>query len=287
MSEQKYEIVKFTNNDLELDITISPDEENIWLSKNQIAELFNRDRSVISKHIKKIFEDLECDAKSNVQKMHIPNSDKLVEFYSLDVVIAVGFKTNSKRAIIFRKWANEVLKEYLLTGYVINKDRTLVTNENYVRLINKVESLDERVSNIENNYKPQEFKNSQVFFDGQFYDAYTLIQSIFESANNEIIIIDNYVDRTILDRLVVKKHNVKVIIYTNVNSKLLGKDINAFNLQYGNLDVKYVSNVHDRFIIIDKNKLYHLGYSIKDLGKKIFSINELDSSLIPILLNKI
>ena len=219
--------------------------------------------------------------------MHIPNSDKLVEFYSFDIIIAVGFKTNSKRAIIFRRWANKILKEYLLTGYVINKERSLVTNENYVRLINKVESLDERVSNIENNYKPQEFKNSQLFFDGQLYDAYTLIQSLFESANNEIIIIDNYVDRSILDRLVVKKHNVQVIIYTSINSKLLGRDINTFNSQYGGLDVRYTTNVHDRYIIIDQNKIYHLGHSIKDLGKKIFSISESDSNLIPKLLSNI
>ena len=189
--------------------------------------------------------------KSNVQKMHIPNSDKLVEFYSLDIIIAVGFKTNSKRAIIFRKWTNKVLKEYLLQGYVINEKRSLVTNENYVRLINKVESLDERVSNIENNYKPKEFENSQLFFDGQLYDAYTIIQSLFESANNEIIIIDNYVDRTILDRLVVKKNNVQVIIYTSINSRLLGRDINTFNNQYGRLNVRYSTNVHDRYIIID------------------------------------
>ena len=189
--------------------------------------------------------------KSNVQKMHIPNSDKLVEFYSLDIIIAVGFKTNSKRAIIFRKWTNKVLKEYLLQGYVINEKRSLVTNENYVRLINKVESLDERVSNIENNYKPKKFENSQLFFDGQLYDAYTLIQSLFESANNEIIIIDNYVDRTILDRLVVKKNNVQVIIYTSINSRLLGRDINTFNNQYGRLNVRYSTNVHDRYIIID------------------------------------
>ena len=287
MNNNKYALVKFIDNDLELDITISPEEDNIWLSKNQIAELFDRDRSVISKHIRKIFDDSECDEKSNVQKMHIPNSDKLVEFYSLDIIIAVGFKTNSKRAIIFRKWANKVLKEYLLQGYVINEKRSLVTNENYVRLINKVESLDERVSNIENNYKPKEFENSQLFFDGQLYDAYTLIQSIFELANNEIIIIDNYVDRTILDRLVVKNNNVQVIIYTSINTRLLGRDINIFNSQYGGLDVRYTTNVHDRYIIIDQNKIYHLGHSIKDLGKKIFSISESDKNLIYKLLSNI
>ncbi len=119
----KYEIVKFVDDELELEVNVSPDEDNIWLSKNQISELFGRDRSVISKHIKKIFEDYECEVERNVQKMHIANSDKLVEFYSLDIIIGVGFKVNSKRAIIFRKWANKVLKEYLLKGYVINGEK--------------------------------------------------------------------------------------------------------------------------------------------------------------------
>ena len=113
-------------------------QEAIRSFYHRILLLNLKDRSVISKHIKKILDDYECDEKSNVQKMHIPNLDKLVEFYSLDVIIAVGFKTNSKRAIVFRRWANKILKEYLLTGYVINKERSLVTNENYIRLINKV-----------------------------------------------------------------------------------------------------------------------------------------------------
>ena len=285
---EKYELVKFIDNDLELDITISPEEENIWLSKNQISELFDRDRSVISKHIKKIFQDLECDFKSNVQKMHVANSDKLVEFYSLDVIIAVGFKTNSKRAITFRKWANKVLKEYLFTGYVINSERTVVTNENYVRLINKVESLDKRVSNIENNYIPQVFKISKLFFNGEFYDSYTLIQQIFENASSEIIIIDNYIDRSILDRLVVKGKNVKVLIYTNKSTcKLIDEDISKFNSQYGDLNIKYTKNVHDRYIIIDTNKLYYVGHSLKDLGKKIFLISKLESDFINVLIDKI
>ena len=285
---EKYELVKFIDNDLELDITISPEEENIWLSKNQISELFDRDRSVISKLIKKIFQDLECDFKSNVQKMHVANSDKLVEFYSLDVIIAVGFKTNSKRAITFRKWANKVLKEYLFTGYVINSERTVVTNENYVRLINKVESLEQRVSNIENNYIPQDLKISKLFFDGEFYDSYTLIQQIFESASSEIIIIDNYIDRSILDRLVVKGKNVKVLIYTNKSAcKLIDEDISKFNSQYGDLNIKYTKNVHDRYIIIDTIKFYYVGHSLKDLDKKISSISELDNSFITVLIDKI
>ena len=283
----KYEIVKFVDEEVKLDVNISPLEKTIWINIEQMSVLFERDRSVISKHIKNIFlegellEDSVCAFFA-----HTANDGKIynVKYYNLDVVISVGYRVKSKRGVLFRQWARNIIQDYIIKGYAINEERSLVTNENYVRLINKVESLDERVSNIENNYKPQEFKSSQLFFDGQLYDAYTLIQSIFESANNEIIIIDNYVDRSILDRLVVKKQNVQVIIYTSINSKLLGRDINTFNSQYGGLDVRYTTNVHDRYIIIDQNKIYHLGHSIKDLGKKIFSISESDSNLISKLL---
>ena len=287
MSETKYEVVKFIDDNIELDVNIDPYSETIWLTQSQMSILFGVDISRISRHIKNALNEEEINSQRNLRKTQIANSDKLVYLYDLDVIISVGYRVKSIKGVIFRKWANKVLKEYLLQGYVINEKRSLVTNENYVRLINKVESLDERVSNIENNYKPKEFENSQLFFDGQFYDAYTLIQSLFESANNEIIIIDNYVDRTILDRLVVKKNNVQVIIYTSINSRLLGRDINTFNSQYGKLNVRYTTNVHDRYIIIDQNKIYHLGHSIKDLGKKIFSISESDSNLISKLLSKI
>ena len=283
----KYEIVKFDDDEVKLDINISPLEKTIWINIEQMSLLFERDRSVISKHIKNIFLEGELLENSVCAFFaHTANDGKEynVKYYNLDVVISVGYRVKSKRGVLFRQWANNIIQEYLIKGYAINEERSLVTNENYVRLINKVESLDERVSNIEKEYKQKEFKNSKLFFDGEFYDAYTLIQSLFESANKEIIIIDNYTDRTILDRLVVKKSNVQVIIYTSINSRLLAKDINAFNNQYGGLDVRYTTNVHDRYIIIDQNKLYHLGHSIKDLGKKIFSISELDNNLISVLL---
>ena len=289
----KYEIVKFNNDSVEVDVTVSPFEDTVWLSQEQMALLFNVNVPAVNKHIKNIISEKELDEGSTVSKMEIVRYEgnrrvkRNINIYNLDMIISVGYRVNSVEGIKFRKWANEVLKEYLLRGYIINEERSLVTNENYVRLINKVESLNERVNNIEKEYKPKEFKNSQLFFDGEFYDAYTLIQSLFESAHTEIIIIDNYVDRTILDRLVVKNSNVQVVIYTSINSRLLARDINAFNNQYGRLDVRYTTNVHDRYIIIDQRKLYHLGHSIKDLGKKIFSISESDNNLISVLLNNI
>ena len=289
----KYEIVKFNNDSVEVDVTVSPFEDTVWLSQEQMALLFNVNVPAVNKHIKNIISEKELDEGSTVSKMEIVRYEgnrrvkRNINIYNLDMIISVGYRVNSVEGIKFRKWANEVLKEYLLRGYIINEERSLATNENYVRLINKVESLNERVNNIEKEYKPKEFKNSQLFFDGEFYDAYTLIQSLFESAHTEIIIIDNYVDRTILDRLVVKNSNVQVVIYTSINSRLLARDINAFNNQYGRLDVRYTTNVHDRYIIIDQSKLYHLGHSIKDLGKKIFSISESDNNLISVLLNNI
>ena len=293
---EKYEVIKFKDNEFEMDVNVSPNEETVWLNTEQISILFERDYKTIRKHIINILNEelnesmvvakfektTKYGAMDNKQQTHYIN------YYNLDVIISVGYRVKSKRGISFRRWANQVLKQYLLNGYVINENRTLVTNENYIRLINKVESLDDRLSIVEKQYKPEEYINSKILFNGQFYDAYSLIQSIFEKANKEIIIIDNYVDRTILDRLVNKNKDVKVIIYTNKDKcKLLNRDIEMFNKQYGNLNIKYTDKVHDRYIIIDNNKIYHLGASIKDLGKKIFSMTELESNIIDLLLMKV
>ena len=213
---------------------------------------------------------------------------KSILMYNLDLVLAVGYRVNSKMGIEFRKWANKVLKEYLLKGYVINENRVTVSNENYIELRNEVVNINNRLVKLEDKVFNDEYSLNKIFFNGQYFDAYSLIQQIFESANNEIIIIDNYIDRSILDRLIVKKKSVKVLIYTNINtSKLLGSDIKSYNSQYRGLTVLYTPKVHDRFIIIDRNKLYHLGHSIKDLGKKIFSIIESDSTFIELLLKKL
>lgn len=294
MNEEKYEIVKFVDGELELEVNVSPKEETIWLTQSQMALLFDVDRTRITRHINNIFNENELDEDSNVRKTHFTNNYKPTFLYSLNVIISVGYRVKSKRGILFRIWANKILKEYLIKGYVIDRDRTTVTTENFNNLVVVVNNIysnqittNERLLKLEDKVFDKEYILNKIFYEGQFYDAYTLIQQIFEGANNEIIIIDNYVDRSILDGLVVKKTNVKVIIYTSLQTRLLGKDIDLFNKQYGNLEVKYTTKVHDRYIIIDQEKLYHLGYSIKDLGKKICSISESDTNLIKELLNNI
>jgi len=162
----KYEIVKFNNDSVEVDVTVSPLEETVWLTQEQMALLFNVNVPAINKHIRNIISENELEESSTISKMEIVRYEgnrrvkRNINIYNLDMIISVGYRVNSVEWIKFRRWANKVLKEYLLQGYVINKERSLVTNENYVRLINKVESLNERVSNTENNYKPKEFENS-------------------------------------------------------------------------------------------------------------------------------
>ena len=283
-----YDIVKFIDKEFELEVNVSPEEETVWLSLDEMSALFERDRSVIGKHIKKIYREGELDKNRTWAKnaRHLEDGRIFqVDVYNLDVIIAVGYRVNSKRGTLFRQWANKILKEYLLKGYVINEKRSLITNDNYARLINKVDSLDDRITCLEKDYKTQKVELNKIFYNGEFYDSYTLIQSIFESANNEIIIIDNYIDRTVIDRLVVKKENVRVIIYTNQQTnKIRESDLIMFNKQYGLLEIINTNKVHDRYIIIDKDKLYHLGHSIKDIGKKISTLCILDSSLINYLL---
>ena len=294
MSEEtKYELVKFIDNELELEVSVSPKEETVWMSNSQLSVLFGVKENVINYHIKDIFKKQELVEESTTRKfrvVRIEGSRKVTRqiiYYNLDMIISIGYRVNSKRGIIFRKWANKVLKEYLLKGYAINENRVTVSNENYIELRNEVTSINNRLLKVEDKVLDKEYEINKIFYNGEFYDAYTLIQSIFEKATNEIIIIDNYTDRTILDRLVVKKKEVEVKIYTSINSKLIGRDINTFNNQYGLLEVIYTTKVHDRYIIIDQNKLYHLGHSIKDLGNKIFSISELDSKFIRVLISNL
>ena len=291
--EKNYEIVKFKDEELELDVNVSISEDTVWLSQSDMARLFDVSTDNIGLHIKNILNDGELDESTTEESSVVQTEGnrkvmRRIKIYNLDMIISVGYRVKSKRGTLFRKWATNVLKQYLLNGYAINENRVVVSNENYIELRNEVVSINDRLLKIEDKVFDKEYGLDKLFFNGQFYDAYTLIQSILEKAKKEIIIIDNYIDRSILDRLVFKKKDIKVIIYTNINtSKINDLDINTFNKQYNNLEIINTVKVHDRFIIIDKIKLYHLGASIKDLGCKIFSISELDKEWINILLSKL
>lgn len=291
MKDTNFEIVKFVNSDVELDVSISPKEETVWLSLDEMSILFERDRSVIGKHIRKILNDDELDestCRAKFARHLVDGRIYQIDYYNLDVIIAVGYRVNSKKGTIFRKWATTILKEYLLKGYSLNEDRVSVSNDNYIELKNEVMSINARLLAIEGKIVSKEIPIEKIFFNGEFYDAYSLIQDIFSKANNEIIIIDNYIDKSLLDRLVVKRIDVSVIVYhDDTKSKLTGTDIIAFNKQYGGFRTVNTTKVHDRYVIIDKTLLYHIGASLKDLGKKIFSISESNPNFISLLLDNL
>ena len=272
MQKNKSNLVIYSDGELKLKISVT--DETIWLTQAQLSDIFEKDQSVISRHINNIFKDNEVDEKSNMQKMHIANSDKPVSFYSLDIVLAVGYRTNSSKAIKFRQWATSVLKNYIQNGYVINSDK--ITNDRFVSLENELILLKSKVENISNSLENKTLKPKQgIFYDGQIFDAYVFINDLFKIAVDEIILIDNYIDETVFT-LFSKYPNIKIKIYTKIISKQLKLDLQKYKTQYQNIELLEFKNSHDRFLILDKKEIYHIGASLKDLGKKWFAFSKFD-----------
>lgn len=279
MQKNKSNLVIYSDGELELKISVT--DETIWLTQAQLSDIFEKDQSVISRHINNIFKDNEVDEKSNMQKMHIANSDKPVSFYSLDIVLAVGYRTNSSKAIKFRQWATSVLKNYIQNGYVINSDK--ITNDRFVSLENELILLKSKVENISNSLENKTLKPKQgIFYDGQIFDAYVFINDLFKIALDEIILIDNYIDETVFT-LFSKYPNIKIKIYTKIISKQLKLDLQKYKTQYQNIELLEFKNSHDRFLIFDKKEIYHIGASLKDLGKKWFAFSKFDIESFDIL----
>ena len=268
-------------NDGEIELKVSVNNETIWLTQAQLCNIFEKDQSVISRHINNIFKDNEVDEKSNMQKMHIANSDKPVSFYNLDIVLAVGYRTNSSKAIKFRQWASSVLKNYIQNGYSINIDK--ITNQRFKELENDVLILKSKVENISNSLENNSLKPKQgIFYDGQIFDAYVFVNDLLKLAKEEIVLIDNYIDESVFI-LFSKYANIKVKIYTKIITKQLKLDFQRYQLQYNNIELREFKNSHDRFLIIDKKEIYHLGASIKDLGKKWFAFSKFEFESLDIL----
>ena len=286
MSE--YEIIEFKNDNIELSVNVSPTEDTVWLTKEQMAVLFGRDRSVISRHIHNIYKENELDKKSTCAKnAHIvDNRERLyeTELYNLDVIISVGYRVKSKNGVLFRKWANNILKEYLLKGYVINEDRTLITNENYVNLINKVDSIDSRLKTIEKN--EQYYNNEKLIVNGEIFDAIVYLEKLVSNSKIFILLIDPYLDSKALNILKNTTDDITLKVITSSKSKLSNIDVNSFSKQYNKtISIKIDDNFHDRYLFID-DKVFHLGASINYIGKKISQINEVEDEGIKDYLRK-
>lgn len=273
----KNEIILYQSGELTEHIEVRIEADTVWLSQEQISKLFERDRSVITKHIRTIFKEGELEEKSNVQKMHIPNSDKPTSFYNLDVIISVGYRVKSKQGTQFRIWANQILKDYLLKGYSINNRMN--------RMEYHIENIHKKLNQIDLQLNTQLIPKQGVFFDGQVFDAYELSSKIIRSAKDSIVLIDNYINEDTLVHLSKKGKNIKALLLTKNRSKAIDLDVKKANEQYGNFEIQYFDKSHDRFLIIDQTEVYHLGASLKDLGKKWFAFTKMNQASVESIIN--
>lgn len=267
---QENEIVLYQPNDA-IHLEVRLESETVWLNRNQIAILFGRDVKTIGKHInnalREELQDMATVAKfAIVQKEGGRQVTRIVEFYNLDMIMSVGYRVKSSQGILFRQWANNVLKEYLLRGYAIN--------QRFERLEQRVTKTEEKIDFfVRTSLPPVE----GIFFDGQIYDAYTLVSKLVRSAKQRIILIDNYIDESVLTLLDKRGAGVKAEIYTNHIGQQLQLDIQRHNSQYPPIPVHSMTSSHDRFLLID-NEVYHVGASIKDLGKRWFAIMKMEET---------
>jgi hypothetical protein len=264
------EIIIYQPNTLSHHIAVIMEDETVWLTQIQMTELFNVSKQNISLHINNIFKEAELLKETVVKYSLTTASDGKkykTKLYNLDVIISVGYRVKSKTGTHFRIWANQVLKDYLLKGYALN---------------HRVEMLERKVSILEIKNNDFDFfiktnlpPNEGIFYDGQIFDAYQFVSEIIKSAKKSVTLIDNYLDESVLMLLAKRNSKVQATIYTNKVDQQLKCDIEKHNMQYNPVDIKIFKKSHDRFLIIDQHTVYHIGASLKDLGKKWFAFSKM------------
>ena len=288
IKENKYELIMFEDGDFSLDVNVSPKEETVWLTLEQLSLLFGRDKSVISRHIKNIFSTCELEEKScvaffaTVLKKYDPRTGKMretktyIKIFNLDVILSVGYKVNSIMGVKFRRWANSILKQFLINGQVINIERCLVHSDNLIQMNNTIKSINTRLENVEMKLDALtsiDYFKDKLFYNGELFEGYSFIKNLFKKAINRIIIIDSYLDYSVLEMM--NDCDVDITIYIASHTPISNREISLFQNGH-NLNVIRTNNYHNRFIVID-DELYTVGSSIIDIGKKISQITKLES----------
>lgn len=266
------EIVIYQSQDGLARLDVRLDKETVWLTQQQIADLFGVQIPAISKHLSNIFKEGELDKNSVISILENTAKDGKVyrtQFYNLDAILSVGYRVNSVYATQFRQWATKVLNNYLKYGYAIS---------------NRFERLEQRVAKTE--AQIESFVHAAlppregIFVDGQIYDAFEFIERLIKSAQKSILLIDNYVDESVLTMMSEKQTRVNATIYTKEISNALQLAQKNFNTQYGGLTLQKTQAFHDRFLIIDDKTIYLIGASMKDAGKRLFAFTQMDSAQI-------
>jgi len=288
---QEGEIILYQPNET-LRINVRLEDETVWLTQQQMASLFCVKEHTITYHIKEIYASEELDIPSTTRKIRVVrkegsrNVNRQIDFYNLEMIMSVGYRVNSRQGIQFRRWATEILKEYLLKGYTVNQ-RLLSLEQKFVDKLNihdqKIDELSKKVDFfVRSSLPPVE----GIFYNGQIFDAYIFASKLIRSAKEEVILIDNYIDETVLSLLDKREEKVKATIYTAKKTPQLNLDIKRHNQQFQAINIVRFDLSHDRFLIIDDD-VYHIGASLKDLGKKWFAFSKLQSIKKQTLINQI
>ena len=270
----KGEIILYQTPDNQTALEVRFEGETIWLTQVQIVTLFSTSKANVSEHIKQIYKSKELDAEATVRKFRTVQIEgtrsvsRNIDYYNLDMIISIGYRVNSIRGTQFRIWVNKILKDYLLKGYAIHQRIERIENDVY-SLKKKADEFD---LHINTSLPPHE----GIFYDGQIFNAYKFISDIIKSAKQSIVLIDNYVDESTLLLLSKREKGVSATVYTSNILKQLQHDLKVHNTQYEAIEIKTFTKSHDRFLIIDGATVYHIGASLKDLGKKWFVFAKID-----------
>ena len=280
------EIVLYQPNE-QMSLEVKLENETVWLTQQQIADLFGVKRPAVTKHLGNIFREGELDITSVSSVLEHTAADGKIystQFYNLDAILSVGYRVNSKNATLFRRWANQVLKEYMLRGYAVNQ-RIVYVEEYFDK---RLRAHEQRIENVEQKIdffvRTSLPPHQGIFYDGQIFDAYTFVNDRIREATTRIILIDNYINDSVLTILSKRADKVAATIYTKKPSAQLQLDIQKHNAQYTPIDIVTFDRSHDRFLCIDET-VYHLGASIKDLGKKWFAFNRMEMPTTELLQN--
>jgi len=280
------EIIIYQSEDISTTLEVKIGNNTVWLTIEQISVLFGRDRTVINRHINNVFKENELEKELVCAFFALTNHHgaikgkfqiKNVEHYNLDVIISVGYRVKSKQGTSFRIWASKVLKDYLLKGYsVTNRIDRIEEDINYLK-----EKTKEFDLQLKTNLPP----NEGIFYNGQVFDAYILACDLIKSAQKSIVLIDNYIDESVLVLLSKRQKGVAATIYTKSISKQLELDIKKYNQQYASIEVKIFTKSHDRFLIVDNKTVYHIGASLKDLGKSWVAFSKMEMQSLGLINN--
>lgn len=271
------EIILYKPNNSIEQFEVRIENETIWLTQTQIVSLFATSKANVSEHIKQIYLSKELEKNSTVRKfrtVQIEGDRKVarnIDHYNLDMIISIGYRVNSIQGTQFRIWANKILKDYLLKGYAVNN--------RLEKLENKVNMLEQKSTEFDLHIKTTLPPHQGIFYDGQIFDAYAFVANIIKTAKTSIVLIDNYIDESILLLLSKRESTVTAQIYTSKITKQLLLDIEKYNTQYSAIEIIEFKKSHDRFVIIDNKIVYHIGASLKDLGKKWFAFSKIEISV--------